>query len=108
MPAGEVRRAVRLFARRSRPATTAGWDSNSTPTPCRPTGRSRLFYALTGQFDRRGSNVLFASTPTNLITGLELLPAGAGRPPARPSPSAPWARRAIRASCSRATSIAPS
>jgi anaerobic selenocysteine-containing dehydrogenase len=32
------------------------------------------FYALTGQFDQRGSNVLFATTPTNPITGRELLP----------------------------------
>jgi anaerobic selenocysteine-containing dehydrogenase len=35
-----------------------------------------LFYALTGQFDQRGSNVLFASTPTNPVTGRPLLPAG--------------------------------
>ena len=27
------------------------------------------FYALTGQFDQRGSNVLFASTPTNYLHG---------------------------------------
>src|SRR5438105_3104737 len=33
-----------------------------------------LFYALTGQFDRRGSNVLFASTATNALAGRELLP----------------------------------
>ena len=33
-----------------------------------------LFYALTGQFDRRGSNVLFASTATNPIVGRRLLP----------------------------------
>jgi anaerobic selenocysteine-containing dehydrogenase len=37
-----------------------------------------LFYALTGQFDRRGSNVLFASTPINLIAGRELLPGEQG------------------------------
>jgi anaerobic selenocysteine-containing dehydrogenase len=34
------------------------------------------FYALTGQFDCRGSNVLFASTTTNPITGGALLPQG--------------------------------
>jgi anaerobic selenocysteine-containing dehydrogenase len=33
-----------------------------------------LFYALTGQFDRRGSNVLFASTATKPITGELRLP----------------------------------
>jgi anaerobic selenocysteine-containing dehydrogenase len=32
------------------------------------------FYALVGQFDARGSNVLFAGTPTNLIGGRQLLP----------------------------------
>src|SRR5207249_9461914 len=33
-----------------------------------------IFYALTGQFDVRGSNVLFATTPTNSVIGQELLP----------------------------------
>ena len=33
-----------------------------------------LFYALTGQFDQRGSNVLFASTATNSLAGRDLLP----------------------------------
>ena len=33
-----------------------------------------IFYALTGQYDQRGSNVLFATTPTSSITGRELLP----------------------------------
>jgi anaerobic selenocysteine-containing dehydrogenase len=33
-----------------------------------------VFYALTGQFDSPGSNVLFASTPTNPVRGLDLLP----------------------------------
>ncbi len=32
-----------------------------------------IFYALTGQYDERGSNVLFATTPTNPINGRELL-----------------------------------
>jgi len=32
------------------------------------------FYALTGQFDRRGSNLLYANTPTQPITGQDLLP----------------------------------
>ena len=33
-----------------------------------------IFFALTGQFDQRGSNVIFAATPTNPINGRELLP----------------------------------
>jgi anaerobic selenocysteine-containing dehydrogenase len=32
------------------------------------------FYALTGQFDRGGSNVLFASTATNSLVRRGLLP----------------------------------
>jgi anaerobic selenocysteine-containing dehydrogenase len=42
-----------------------------------PTQTSRAvacFYALTGQFDQRGSNVLFASTATQALTGRDLLP----------------------------------
>jgi anaerobic selenocysteine-containing dehydrogenase len=31
-------------------------------------------YSLTGQFDARGSNVIFATPPTNSITGRDLLP----------------------------------
>ncbi|MGH7872202.1 MAG: molybdopterin-containing oxidoreductase family protein, partial [Candidatus Binatia bacterium] len=33
-----------------------------------------IFYALTGQYDRRGSNVVFATTPAHSIIGRELLP----------------------------------
>ena len=55
-------------------ATARGSGSNKTTTRCKPIARSAIFYALTGQFDERGSNVLFATTPTNPITGRELLP----------------------------------
>jgi anaerobic selenocysteine-containing dehydrogenase len=48
--------------------------ANATQT-CRAVS---LFYALTGQFDRRGSNVLFTSTVTNQIDGRELLPVEQG------------------------------
>ncbi len=33
-----------------------------------------IFYALTGQFDERGSNVLFGTPPTSIMTGRDLLP----------------------------------
>ena len=62
--------------------------ANATQT-CRAVS---LFYALTGQFDRRGSNVLFASTATNSLVGRGLLPKEqASRTLALPS--APWDRR---------------
>ena len=74
MPAGDVRRAVRLFAT-EQPSCYFSWVGLEQHTNAMQTNRAVCcFYALTGQFDRRGSNVLFASTPTNPITGQELLP----------------------------------
>jgi anaerobic selenocysteine-containing dehydrogenase len=59
------------------PAGSAASDFMPWAVARRPTNRAiGLFYALTGQFDQRGSNVLFASTPANPITGHGLLPAG--------------------------------
>jgi len=72
--AGEVRRAVRLFAQ-EQPSCYYSWVGLEQHTNAMQTNRAvALFYILTGQFDRRGSNVLFASTPTHAITGEELLP----------------------------------
>ena len=48
--------------------------------PRRPAGPCRCFYALTGQFDRRGSNVLFASTATQSHHGARTAAQGAGSP----------------------------
>ena len=74
VPASDVRRAVRLFAT-EQPSCYYSWVGIEQHTDAMQTNRAVcLFYALTGQFDRRGSNVLFASTPTNLIMGHELLP----------------------------------
>ena len=56
-----------------------------------------LFYALTGQFDRRGSNVLFASTATNPIVGRELLPKEQAVPHPRLCRAPPGAARHRRA-----------
>src|SRR5215475_843524 len=74
VPAGEVRRAVRMFAT-EQPSCYATWAGLEQHTNAMQINRAvSCFYALTGQFDRRGSNVLFASTPTHAITGGELLP----------------------------------
>jgi anaerobic selenocysteine-containing dehydrogenase len=74
VPAAEMRRAVRLFAT-EQPSCYYTWVGLEEHTNATPTSRAvALFYALTGQFDRRGSNVLFASTSTNPITGRGLLP----------------------------------
>jgi anaerobic selenocysteine-containing dehydrogenase len=74
VPAADVRRAVRMFAT-AQPScyvTGVGLEEHANATQ---TGRAvALLYALTGQFDRRGSNVLCASTATNSLAGRGLLP----------------------------------
>ena len=95
VPAGDVRRAVRMFAT-EQPSCYYSWVGLEQHTDATQTNRAvALFYALTGQFDQRGSNVLFASTPTNPVMGHELLPTEQAVPSARRLPSAPWARRAL-------------
>jgi len=70
----DVRRAVRLFAT-EKPSSYCTWVGLEQDCDAMQTNRAVCcFYALTGQFDERGSNVLFATTPTNPITGRELLP----------------------------------
>jgi anaerobic selenocysteine-containing dehydrogenase len=74
VPAADVRRAVRMFAA-EQPSCYFTWVGLEEHTNATQTNRAvTLFYALTGQFDRRGSNVLFAATATNPIIGRELLP----------------------------------
>jgi anaerobic selenocysteine-containing dehydrogenase len=74
VPADEVRTAVRLFATQ-KPSCYCTWVGLEQDRDAMQTNRAVcIFYALTGQFDQRGSNVLFATTPTNPITGRELLP----------------------------------
>jgi anaerobic selenocysteine-containing dehydrogenase len=74
VPASTVRQAVRMFAT-EQPSCYYTWVGLEEHTNAMQTNRAVcLFYALTGQFDTRGSNVLCASTPTHPITGRELLP----------------------------------
>ena len=74
VPADEVRRAARLFAG-EQPSCYYTWAGLEQRSDAVQTNRAiGLFYGLTGQFDQRGSNVLFASTPANPVTGHGLLP----------------------------------
>jgi anaerobic selenocysteine-containing dehydrogenase len=73
VPPLDVRRAVRLFAG-EKPSSYCTWVGLEQDCDAMQTNRAVCcFYALTGQFDERGSNVLFATTPTHPITGRELL-----------------------------------
>ena len=74
VPAQEIRRAVRLFAG-EKPSCYCTWVGLEQDNDAMQTNRAVcIFYALTGQFDQRGSNVLFDAPPTNSTTGRELLP----------------------------------
>ena len=74
VPAEAVRRAARLFAT-EQPSCYFTWVGLEEHANATQTNRAvSLFYALTGQFDRCGSNVLFASTATNSLVGRGLLP----------------------------------
>ncbi|MBM4260911.1 MAG: molybdopterin oxidoreductase [Deltaproteobacteria bacterium] len=71
--AAEVRKAVHLFAQ-EKPSSYCTWVGLEQDNDALQTNRAVcIFYALTGQYDQRGSNVLFAATPTNSINGRELL-----------------------------------
>lgn len=74
VPASAVRQAVRLFATQT-PSCYHSWVGLEEHANAMQTNRAVCcFYALTGQFDQCGSNVLSASTPTQPIMGRELLP----------------------------------
>lgn len=73
VPPLDVRRAVRLFATK-KPSSYCTWVGLEQDYDAMQTNRAVCcFYTLTGQFDQRGSNVLFATTPTHPITGREFL-----------------------------------
>lgn len=72
--AEDVRRAVRMFAGET-PSAYTSWTGTEQHSSAMQINRAiACFYALTGQFDRRGSNVLFAATPARPVTGDSLLP----------------------------------
>jgi anaerobic selenocysteine-containing dehydrogenase len=72
--AAEVRRAARMFATET-PSCYASWAGLEQHADAGQTNRAvSCFYALTGQFDAPGSNVLFANNPINPVLGTEFLP----------------------------------
>jgi anaerobic selenocysteine-containing dehydrogenase len=74
VPAREVRRAARMFATET-PSCYYSWVGLELHSDATQINRAVCtFYALTGQFDQRGSNLLYANTPIQPITGQELLP----------------------------------
>jgi anaerobic selenocysteine-containing dehydrogenase len=74
VPAQEVRRAVRLCVD-AKPSCYYSWVGIELHRDATQTNRAIcIFYALTGQFDQRGGNLLYATTPVQPITGQELLP----------------------------------
>jgi anaerobic selenocysteine-containing dehydrogenase len=74
VPAQEVRRAVRMIVA-EKPSCYYSWVGIELHSDATQTNRALCtLYALTGQFDERGGNVLFANTPVRPITGKELLP----------------------------------
>jgi anaerobic selenocysteine-containing dehydrogenase len=74
IPAEEVRRAVRLFAT-EKPSCYCTWVGLEQDRDAMQTNRALcIFYGLTGQFDSRGSNVIFDTPKMNPIFGRELLP----------------------------------
>jgi anaerobic selenocysteine-containing dehydrogenase len=74
VPADMVRRTVRLFATEL-PSCLFSWAGLEMHSDAMQMNRAvSCFYALTGQFDAAGSNVLTAMTPTRPVAGAELLP----------------------------------
>ncbi len=72
--AQDLRRAVRMFAL-ERPSCYYTWAGLEQHRDATQTNRAiGIFYALTGQFDQCGGNLLYATTPVQPITGQELLP----------------------------------
>ena len=71
--AADVRRAARMFATET-PSCYYSWVGLELHSDATQINRAVCtFYALTGQFDHRGSNLLYASTPIQPITGQDLL-----------------------------------
>lgn len=74
--AEDVRRAVRIFATET-PSGYDSWTGTEMHSDAGQMNRAmQCFYALTGQFDAPGSNVVFDLPPARPITAAEFLPAG--------------------------------
>jgi anaerobic selenocysteine-containing dehydrogenase len=72
--ANDVRRAARLFATEL-PSCYFSWTGLEMHSNAMQINRAVCcFYALTGQFDQRGGNVLIATPPIGPVEGIQLLP----------------------------------
>ena len=72
--AQDVRRAARMFAT-EKPSCYYSWVGIELHGDATQTNRALgALYALTGQFDERGSNVVFANPRVRPISGQDLLP----------------------------------
>jgi anaerobic selenocysteine-containing dehydrogenase len=73
IPRAQVEEAARLMWH-ARPVSYYAWSGHEHHANVTQTARAMsLLYALTGSFDRRGGNVIFAAPPAAAITGQELL-----------------------------------
>jgi anaerobic selenocysteine-containing dehydrogenase len=74
VPADAVRSAARLFAT-ERPSCYFSWTGIEMHSNAMQINRAVCcLYALTGQYDERGGNVLSATTPIRPVEGPQLLP----------------------------------
>ena len=73
---GQIEATARMLWE-ERPVAYYAWSGVEMQTGSTQIARAiAQLYALTGSFDARGGNVLFAAVPTANATGAELLPAG--------------------------------
>ena len=74
IPAQQIRQTAQLFGSAKMPSFYA-WSGLEMHTNTSQTNRAiALLYALTGNFDGKGGNVIFESAPTNDVSGGDLLP----------------------------------
>ena len=72
--AADVRKAARLFATKT-PSGYESWTGTEMHSAAMQMNRAiHCFYGLTGQFDTRGSNVVFATTAMQPVAGAAFLP----------------------------------
>ncbi|MBW2341756.1 MAG: molybdopterin-dependent oxidoreductase [Deltaproteobacteria bacterium] len=73
IPADKVKDAVRMFAT-AKPACWYSYNGLEQSTNASQTNRAiSIFYALTGNYDTHGGNLLFPAPSVNRIDGLEFL-----------------------------------
>src|SRR4051794_32454249 len=76
VPAAQIEDAARTLWE-NRPVAYYGWSGLEQHSNTTQAVRAiDQLYALTGDLDAPGGNVLFAEVPTNPVTGMELLPPG--------------------------------